>query len=63
MGIINRWMRDSLARQRPDYAPREREEEEDLEDRDATWMRQLANRAQSRFEEAISSEAYDINER
>jgi hypothetical protein len=40
---VNRWVRNSLERQRPDFREDSASSQEVLGDEDATWLRQLVN--------------------
>ena len=48
---VNRWVRNSLERQRPDFREGDGTSQEALGEEDATWVGQVASRAQGRFTE------------
>jgi hypothetical protein len=48
---VNRWVRNSLERQRPDFREEDATSQEALGEEDATWVGQMVSRAQGRFSE------------
>ena len=48
---VNRWVRNSLERQRPDFREGDGTSQEVLREEDAAWVGQVASRAQGRFTE------------
>ena len=54
---VNRWVRNSLERQRPDFREESASSLEDLGEQDATWLREVVNGAQGRFIETSAPQA------
>jgi hypothetical protein len=46
---VNRWVRNSLERQRPDFREEDATSQEVLGEEDATWVGQMIRSAQGRF--------------